>query len=85
MTFRTSLAGDFILFRVEDEGPGIHLEEGDDLFSAFFTKKAGGTGLGLSIVHRIITAHGGTISYGNLPESGAFFEVLVPRDLTASV
>jgi len=85
VTFRTSLAGDFILFRVEDEGPGIHLEEGDDLFSAFFTKKAGGTGLGLSIVHRIITAHGGTISYGNLPESGAFFEVLVPRDLTASV
>lgn len=82
--FRTELAGDFIQFRVEDEGPGIHIEQGDDLFSAFFTKKTGGTGLGLSIVHRIITAHGGTITYGNMPDSGAWFEVLLPRDLPAS-
>ncbi len=82
--FRTELAGDFIQFRVEDEGPGIHIEKGDDLFSAFFTKKAGGTGLGLSIVHRIVTAHGGTITYGNIPGSGAWFEVLLPRDLPAS-
>lgn len=81
VSFRTELAGEHILFRIEDEGPGIHLEEGDDLFSAFFTKKAGGTGLGLSIVHRIITAHGGTITYGNLPGAGAYFEVLLPREV----
>lgn len=85
VVLRTALAGDSIVFRVEDEGPGIHIEEGDDLFSAFFTKKAGGTGLGLSIVHRIVTAHRGTITYGNIPNSGAWFEVLLPRDLTASV
>lgn len=83
VSFRTEQAGENILFRVEDEGPGIHLEEGDDLFSAFFTKKAGGTGLGLSIVHRIITAHGGTITYGNLPGAGAYFEVLLPREVPA--
>lgn len=83
--FRTALSGEHLQFRVEDEGPGIHIEEGDDLFSAFYSKKAGGTGLGLSIVHRIITAHGGAITYGNLPEAGAWFEVLVPRDMTASV
>lgn len=79
----TSVAGD-IVFRVEDEGPGIHVEDGEDLFSAFFTKKAGGTGLGLSIVHRIITAHGGSITYGNIPDSGAYFEVVLPREIPAA-
>lgn len=75
---------DQVIFRVDDEGPGIHLEAGDDLFSAFFTKKAGGTGLGLSIVHRIVTAHRGTITYGNNESGGAWFEVTIPRDLTRS-
>jgi len=81
--FRAGMSGDQLCFRIEDEGPGIHVEAGEDLFSAFFTKKAGGTGLGLSIVHRIVTAHGGTITYGNIPDSGAYFEVLLPRDLPA--
>jgi len=66
-------------FRIEDDGPGLNLCEGDDIFSAFYSKKEGGTGLGLSIVHRIITAHGGTVTYGNRPENGAFFEIHVPH------
>lgn len=82
--FYARQAGEHVLFRIEDEGPGIHVEAGEDLFSAFFSKKAGGTGLGLSIVHRIITAHGGTISYGNNPEAGAYFEVLLPREVPAA-
>lgn len=65
-------------FRVEDDGPGIHLQEGEDLLNPFFSKKEGGTGLGLNIVHRIVTAHGGNITYGNRPEGGAFFQVSLP-------
>lgn len=65
-------------FRVEDNGPGIHLNPGEDLLNPFFSKKEGGTGLGLSIVHRIITAHGGTIRYANRPEGGAAFEITLP-------
>lgn len=65
-------------FRVEDNGPGIHLKDGEDLLNAFFSKKEGGTGLGLNIVHRIVTAHGGTITYGNRAEDGAFFQVSLP-------
>lgn len=72
-------AGDAgIEFRVEDNGPGIHLNEGEDLLNPFFSKKEGGTGLGLNIVHRIVTAHGGEITYGNRPEGGAFFQVSLP-------
>jgi len=67
-----------LVFTVEDNGPGIHIEEGENLFTPFVTKKEGGTGLGLSIVHRIITAQGGDVAYGNLPEGGAWFHVRLP-------
>ena len=73
-----SLEDSQIGFRVEDNGPGIHLNPGEDLLNPFFSKKEGGTGLGLSIVHRIITAHGGTIRYANRPEGGAAFQVTLP-------
>lgn len=67
-----------LVFTVEDNGPGIHIEEGENLFTPFVTKKEGGTGLGLSIVHRIITAQGGDAGYGNLPEGGAWFQIRLP-------
>ena len=69
-----------ITIRIEDNGPGIRLAEGEDLFTAFLTKKEGGTGLGLAIVHRIVTAHGGTVTYGNREDGGAWFEVRLPRE-----
>jgi two-component system, NtrC family, sensor histidine kinase AtoS len=78
--------GERLRFRIEDEGPGIHLAENEDIFSPFFSKKAGGTGLGLSIVHRIITALEGEVLYGNRGhgESGAWFEIRLPvsREIT---
>ncbi|MBI1318638.1 MAG: PAS domain-containing protein [Candidatus Hydrogenedens sp.] len=67
-----------VYFAVEDQGPGIHLKPGDDVFSPFFSKKDGGTGLGLSIVHRIVAAHGGTVYYENRDEGGARFEMRLP-------
>jgi len=73
-----------IVYRIEDRGPGIHLESGDNLFSAFFTKKEGGTGLGMSIAHRIVTAHEGAITYGNNDAGGAWFEVSLPLDIPES-
>lgn len=67
-----------IAFQVEDNGPGIHLNPGEDLLNPFFSKKEGGTGLGLNIVHRIVTAHGGTVTYGNRPAGGAWFCAALP-------
>ncbi len=69
---------DWICFVVEDEGPGIHLEPGADIFAPFFSRKEGGTGLGLSIVHRIVTAHGGTVKAANRDPVGARFEMRLP-------
>jgi len=81
VTFRTTVQGENLCFRIDDEGPGIHLEDGADLFSAFYTKKEGGTGLGLSIAHRIVTAHEGAITYGNNKHGGAWFEIALPTEL----
>lgn len=70
--------GQHVFFDVLDDGPGIELDERDDLLSPFLTKKHDGTGLGLSIVNRIITAHDGQIEYGNREEGGAWFRVTLP-------
>lgn len=70
--------GNTTVFEITDDGPGIHLEPGEDLFSPFFTQKRDGTGLGLSIVQRIVLAQGGSVSHGNRSEGGARFEVRIP-------
>ncbi|MEK7482913.1 MAG: ATP-binding protein, partial [Planctomycetota bacterium] len=56
-----------ILF--SDNGSGVPPELREKIFRPFFTTKAQGTGLGLAFTHKIIIAHGGTITM-NCPESG---------------
>lgn len=70
--------GPVMVFAVSDNGPGIRLEAGEDLFKPFFSKKESGTGLGLAIAQRIVTAHSGSIRYENVDEGGTRFEVRLP-------
>jgi len=72
--------GPEVVFEISDNGPGIHIGPGEDLFSPFFTKKTGGTGLGLAICHRIVTAHSGTVAHANLDAGGACFTIRIPRE-----
>jgi PAS domain S-box-containing protein len=67
-----------ILFKVTDNGPGIHLGRNEDIFTPFFSKKEGGTGLGLSVARRIVAAHGGTITFRNQEKGGLSFLLRVP-------
>lgn len=65
-------AGHFLV-HIEDDGPGIPPELGDQVFSLFFTTKSEtGTGLGLSIVKKIVESHGGRVSYTSVPGSTRF-------------
>ncbi len=59
-----------VVIEVKDTGAGI--PEDAPIFDAFYTTKEGGTGLGLSIVHRIVTDHGGTISFESVPGQTRF-------------
>ena len=60
---------------VDDNGPGVAIEDGRKIFEPFYSTRADGTGLGLSIVHTIVTAHGGTIECLSNPWGGARFQI----------
>jgi len=81
VSLRVGREGDHVVFKVLDNGPGIHLSPGQDVFQPFFSLKEDGTGLGLSIVQQIVSAHKGTVSYANQESGGARFEIRLPIDL----
>ncbi len=77
-------AGGRVRFVVEDDGPGIPLDQRERVFDRFHRtdeardRASGGTGLGLAIVRAITEAHGGTVAAGESPEGGARVELELP-------
>ncbi len=63
---------------VKDNGPGIIVDEDQDIFEPYYTTKRDGSGLGLAIAQRIITNHGGRIYYVSKKGSGATFFIELP-------
>jgi signal transduction histidine kinase len=70
------------LVRVRDRGPGIPPETASRIFNPFFTTKAEGTGMGLALVHRIMTAHGGSVRLVAQEGPGTTFEIELPAEET---
>jgi two-component system, NtrC family, nitrogen regulation sensor histidine kinase NtrY len=71
--------GDGASILVEDDGPGIPVDQRDRVFDPYFTTKTDGTGLGLAIVKKIVVEHGGTVSVGSSERfGGAAFIVRLP-------
>jgi two-component system, OmpR family, sensor kinase len=77
-------SGGRVRFIVEDDGPGISLEEREHVFHRFHrietarSRSSSGTGLGLAIVRAIADAHGGTVRASESPERGARIELELP-------
>ena len=67
-----------VIIKVQDSGPGIPLDQQKNIFNPFFTTKYTGTGLGLALSHRIISRHGGLISFESIPDEGTTFTVELP-------
>ena len=63
ITVRTARRKGGIRISVEDDGPGMTVEQRQRAFDPFYStrQKQGGTGLGLSIAHGIVEGHGGKI------------------------
>lgn len=82
VTVQTSLNEQegMVEFFVKDEGVGIKPEHIIHLTSPFFTTKRekGGTGLGLSLSERIVTGHGGTLTFTSEYGKGTTVRLALP-------
>lgn len=74
----------YVRVDVEDNGPGVSLENRSKLFTPKFTTKNSGSGLGLAICKSVVEQIGGTIIYSTSEElGGADFRVIVPESISA--
>ena len=75
---------------VEDDGPGVALEEQERVFESFYrgdasaNGKVKGSGLGLAIVREYVLAHQGHVFVVDPGKPGGRFRVRLPLDLTRS-
>jgi two-component system sensor histidine kinase GlrK len=73
-----------LVIDVADDGPGVHPDDGERIFEAFYQGRrlqggpVGGTGIGLSVVAECVQAHGGTVKLVRGREPGAHFQVRLP-------
>jgi PAS domain S-box-containing protein len=73
--------GDFAVLRIEDNGTGIAVEDLENIFEPFYTKKEmgrSGTGLGMTIVWTTVQDHHGYINIESTVGKGTAFELYFP-------
>src|SRR5690606_39273466 len=68
----------WLVFTVEDDGPGIDEADQRRLLEPIFTTKSSGTGLGLAVVDAVVSEHGGRIDVGDSEWGGAKFSLHLP-------
>jgi len=67
-----------IIISVIDNGSGIPLTIGDEIFKPFYTTSTKGTGLGLAISKDIVEKHSGELWFENNTDSGCSFYISLP-------
>lgn len=71
-----------LVFRIQDQGLGIPVDDQDKIFTAFSrssnVSNIKGTGLGLAIVKHAVELHGGSISFVSQEGIGSIFTVALP-------
>ena len=78
---RADRHGGWVRIEVEDNGPGLPAELGDQVFEPYVrgpNSRQPGIGLGLATVKRIADAHGGRVGVRSVPGVGCTFCVDLP-------
>jgi two-component system, NtrC family, sensor histidine kinase GlrK len=84
---RAARDGTMLQIDVEDDGPGIPVEEQERVFDSFYRGEAStngkikGSGLGLAIVREYVLAHQGSVYVVEPGKPGGKFRVRLPIDL----
>jgi len=79
-----SPAGPRALLAVDDDGPGVPVDQRDAVFERFGrleegrSRDRGGAGLGLAVVKRIVERHRGVVRVSDSSLGGARFEIELP-------
>lgn len=79
-------APDLVEIAIDDNGPGIPVEERDRIFDPFYRldrsrdRATGGFGLGLSIAQKAVALHGGTLRVETSTLGGARFVIALPLE-----
>jgi two-component system, OmpR family, sensor kinase len=82
-------AGDQVVLRVADAGPGLPPDQAQHVFERFWradkarSRARGGSGLGLAIVAQLVQAHRGTVEFDSSEADGSTVTVRLPRDSAA--
>ncbi len=67
-----------ILLQVHDQGPGLPLEQADQLGKPFVTTKGRGLGIGLFLTSSTLARHQGEVRLYSHPDGGTLTEVELP-------
>ena len=71
---------------VQDNGPGLQIDDPQRVFTPFFTTKGPGRGMGmgLTITWRVVQAMGGDVTVTSEPGQGTRFRVVLPAGAVGS-
>lgn len=79
LTLKTNSDDQQVDIEVLDTGPGLDLDDTQQIFEPFYSTKSSGTGLGLAIVARILEVHDGMVTVENRRPHGAAFKLSLPK------
>lgn len=85
ITIRVSEMVSFIMIEIEDEGPGIPVEERTKIFQRFYrgesemVRRMEGSGVGLYLTRRILEQQGGTVCVKAGRSGGSIFVMTLPK------
>ncbi len=74
----TKIKNGMAMVSVQDNGPGVPVDEREKIFKPFYTTKTHGPGLGLAVVERSVKELQGQVVLDSEPGTGATFTFLLP-------
>jgi len=84
VVLRASRVGEVVTIAVDDDGPGIPVEEREQVFAPFYRldrsrdRATGGFGLGLAIARKAVQLHGGSLAIQDAEMGGARLVISLP-------